>query len=563
MGRDGIWIRNPCLSVFIRGPKKGMYMTLEQKIGAMLAYGWAGEGETGVNAHAQEIVEQMQVGGVALLGRNVSDDLRQTAETLNELQSISREPLFVIGDQEGGMVARFVDGVTVFPSNMALGATGTPHFAYKAAAATAREMAAIGANYNFAPCVDVNNNPDNPIIGTRSYGESAEKVAGLATWAIKGYQDNGVIACAKHFPGHGDTAVDTHLALPSVPYPRERLDEVELKPFKAAITAGVASIMTTHIMFPAIDPERPSTLSRKIITGLLREELEFEGVVVTDCMEMKAIADNFGTPEAAVMAIEAGVDLVLVCHTLSVQREAREAIIKAVRDGRISESRLDHSVARIRALKERYSLGSRRRVDPAALASILRRPEHLALQKTIAERSVTLVRGEEGIIPLKLTPEERVLVIGLHPTVEPLYEAVKEYHENAGLMRIEGGDAEDALESALEAAAHADALIVPTCPKEPWRAPVNQELQTRLVKSLAGLGGRLIVVAVREPYDLRQFPEVRTYICTYGYRGGSLEAAAELIFGKIEPRGTLPVTIPEETRQVHEESAGSGAPRYF
>ena len=538
-------------------------MTLEQKIGAMLAFGWAGEGEAGVNAHAREIVEEMQVGGVVLLGRNVADDLKETAETLNELQSISREPLFVIGDQEGGMVARFVDGVTVFPSNMALGATGTPHFTYKAAGATAREMAAIGANYNFAPCVDVNNNPDNPIIGTRSYGESADKVAGLATWAIKGYQDNGVIACAKHFPGHGDTAVDTHLALPSVPYPRERLDEVELKPFKAAITAGVSTIMTTHIVFPALDAERPSTLSHRIITGLLREELGFEGVAVTDCMEMKAIADNFGTPEAAVMAIEAGVDLVLVCHTLSVQREAREAIIKAVKDGRISESRLDESVARIKALKEKYSLESRRRVDPAALASILRRPDHLALQREIAERSVTLVKNEEGMVPLKLVPDERVLVIGLHATVEPLYEAVKEYHENAGLMRIEGGEPENALRSALEAASHADVLIVPTCPKEPWRAPIDQSLQTRLVQSLAGLGKRLIVVAVREPYDLRQFPEVRTYICTYGYRGGSLEAAVELIFGKIEPRGVLPVTIPEDGAEARTEDAGTSVPRYF
>ncbi|MGB9619230.1 MAG: glycoside hydrolase family 3 N-terminal domain-containing protein, partial [Armatimonadota bacterium] len=195
-------------------------MTLEQKIGAMLVFGWAGEGATGVNAHAREIVNEMQVGGVVLLGRNVADNLAETAETLNELQSMSREPLFVIADQEGGMVARFVDGVTVFPSNMAVGATGSPDLAREAAAATARELCAIGCNFNFAPCVDVNNNPDNPIIGTRSYGESPEKVAELAACAIRGYQENGMIACAKHFPGHGDTAVDSHLALPSVPYAR-------------------------------------------------------------------------------------------------------------------------------------------------------------------------------------------------------------------------------------------------------------------------------------------------------------------------------------------------------
>jgi len=496
------------------------------------------------------------------LGRNVADDLAQTAETINELQSISREPLFVIADQEGGMVARFVHGVAVFPSNMALGATGTPHLAYKAAAATARELSAIGCNYNFAPCVDVNNNPDNPIIGTRSYGESPDKVADLAVWAVKGYQDSGMIACAKHFPGHGDTAVDSHLALPSVPYSRERLDRIELKPFRAAVEAGVSSIMTAHIMFPALDPDRPSTLSHRIVTGLLREELGFDGVVVTDCMEMKAVSDNFGTPEAAVMAVEAGVDLVLVCHTLAAQRKTREALIKAVKDGRISESRIERSVERIAALKRRYSLDTRRRVEPAALETILRHPDHLALQRTIADRAVTLVKNEENAIPLKLTPDRRVLVTGLHATVEALYEAVKLYHENTRVLKIHQ-DEQDPIRSALEAAAKADALIVPTCPKEPWREPIDQELQAKLVRSLSEAHKRLIVVAVREPYDLRWFPEVKTYICTYGYRGGMIEATARLIFGKIKPTGTLPVGIPERSVRPHAQDLGGEVPQYF
>ena len=522
-------------------------MTLEHKIGAMLVYGWSGENrdeQTTVNSHAREIVQDMHVGGIVLLGRNIADDLTSTVNTLNELQSISREPLLMIADQEGGMVARFTDGVTLFPSNMALGATRAPHLAYKAAAATAEELKALGVNYNFAPCVDINNNPANPIVGTRSYGDSPEKVAGLAAWAIRGYQDNGVIACAKHFPGHGDTAVDSHLALPSVPYPRERLDEVELRPFRAAITASVSTIMTTHIMFPALDTERPSTLSHTIITGLLRNELGYDGVIVTDCLEMKAVADNFGTAEAAVMAIEAGVDLVLICHTLDTQREAREAILKAVVDGRITESRLDESVARIAALKESYSLQSRRFADPEALGSVLRRQDHLTLQRTIAERSVTLMKNENAIIPLDMQEDNKVLVIGLHSSVAALGEAVRAYRAKVGAVSIEGGDEEDAIETALGAASKADVIIVPTCPNEPWKAPTDQALQARLVRSLAGLGKKLIVVAVREPYDIGQFPEVGTYICAYGYRGGSLEAAAALIFGQIEPRGALPVTIP-------------------
>ncbi|MDH7600948.1 MAG: glycoside hydrolase family 3 N-terminal domain-containing protein [Armatimonadota bacterium] len=537
-------------------------MTIEQKVGAMLAFGWAGEEPTLVNDHARELLEEMQVGSIVLLGRNVSPDLRQTAETINELQSLSSEPLFIIADQEGGMVARFVEGVTVFPSNMALGATGDPTLAYKAASATARELGAMGVNFNFAPCADVNNNPDNPIIGTRSYGESADKVAEFTASAITGYQRSGMIACAKHFPGHGDTAVDSHLALPSVPYPRERLDAVELKPFRAAIEAGVGSIMTAHILFPALDSSLPSTLSPRVVTGLLREELGYEGVVVTDCMEMKAIADNFGTPEAAVMAIEAGVDLVLVSHTLSTQRETREAILRAVKDGRISERRIDESVSRIVALKKRFSLAARRQVDPSKIKLVLRCPKHIALQQEIAEKAVTLVRNEEKLIPLRLHDSERVVITGLHPTVEPLSEAVRHRHANTLALRVDSSQGQAAIREVLDCSSNCGAVIVATCPREPWRQPIDLELQNRLIKDLVSAGRKIIAVAVREPYDIRNFPEVKTYICTYGYRGGMLEAAAKLIFGEIEPQGKLPVTIPESATSKVEQPL-SEIPEYF
>ncbi len=538
-------------------------MTIEQKIGAMLAFGWAGEEPTSVNDHARELIEEMQVGSVVLLGRNVSPDLHQTAETINELQSMSSEPLFVIADQEGGMVARFVEGVTVFPSNMALGATGDPNLAYKAASVTARELCAIGVNFNFAPCVDVNNNPDNPIIGTRSYGESPDKVSEFAASAIRGYQESGMIACAKHFPGHGDTAVDSHLALPSVFYPRERLEAVELKPFKAAIEADVASIMTAHILFPALDRSLPSTLSPKIVGGLLRGELGYDGVVVTDCMEMKAIADNFGTPQAAVMAIEAGVDIVLVCHTLSTQRETREAILKAVKDGRISEWRIDESVERIKALKHKFSLTSRRRVDPNGIDRILRNREHLELQQEIAERAVTLVKDEEGLVPLSLSQNEKIVVSGLHPTVSPLAEAIKQHHQNTDVLLLDSAQGEAAIRQVIDRTSTGSVVVVPTCPREPWRQPIDLDLQNRLVRALIAAGRKVIVVAVREPYDIRNFPEVNTYICTYGYRGGMIEAAAELIFGKIEPRATLPVTISETAPPAAEERPTSEVPEYF
>ena len=522
-------------------------MTLEQKIGAMLMLGWEGDNpieDATVCDKAREIVEEMQVGGIILMGRNIRpDDLSVTVNTINELQSMSREPLLVNVDQEGGMVARFTDGVAVMPSNMALGATRRPDLAYEAATTCAEELRAIGVNYNFAPSVDVNNNPDNPIIGTRSYSESPDMVAEFGAEAIRGYQDAGVVACAKHFPGHGDTAVDSHLALPSVPYPRERLDEIELKPYASSIEAGVSSIMTTHIMFPALDPDLPSTLSKKIITGVLREEMGYDGVIVTDSMEMKAIADNWGVAEACVLAIEAGVDLVLIPHTLSAQRESREAIIKAVRDGRISEGRLDESVARLTALKQRYGLNQRRYADPSALGRLLRTPEHLAIQKQIAELSVTLVRNENGVVPLRLKADERLLVIGTHGTVPALASAIGKHHGSVEAITLTG-DREDALRQAMEAASDAGAIVVPTCPLEPWKPPTDQALQTDLVKALDATAKKLVVVSVREPYELRKFPEVGAYVCTYGYREGMLDAAAALIFGAIEPCGVLPVTIP-------------------
>lgn len=522
-------------------------MTIEQKIGAMLMLGWEGDNpvdDTTVCDKAREIVEDMQIGGIILMGRNIRhEDLSVTVNTINELQSMSREPLLVNVDQEGGMVARFVDGVTVMPSNMALGATRRPELAYKAAAVCAEELKALGVNYNFAPSVDVNNNPDNPIIGTRSYSESPELVAEFGAQAIHGYQETGVVACAKHFPGHGDTAVDSHLALPSVPYARERLDLIELKPFHTAIKAGVSSIMTTHIMFPALDADLPSTLSKKIITGLLRDEMGYDGVIVTDSMEMKAIADNWGVAEASVLAIEAGVDLVLIPHTLSCQRESREAIIKAVKDGRISEARIDESVARLTALKQRYGLNQRRYADPSALGSLLRTRDHLAVQREIAELSATLVRNENSAVPLKPNMTEKVLVIGTHNTVPVMASAVRKYCGSVEAIQLTG-DREEALKQAIAAASDAGAIIVPTCPLEPWRAPTDQTLQADLVKALNALNKKLIVVAVRDPYDLRKFPEVGAYVCTYGYREGMIEAAAALIFGAVQPRGALPVTIP-------------------
>ena len=506
-------------------------MTLEQKIGQMMVCGWTGETENErvtVSSHARILIEELQVGGIIFFKHNIADDLRMTVQTINDLQAMSAEPLLMGIDQEGGMVARITEGVTVFPSNMAMGATGRSEYAYQAAAASGKQLAALGFNCNFAPNVDVNNNPDNPIIGTRSYGESPDLVAEFGAQAIRGYQDSGVIACAKHFPGHGDTSVDSHLALPTIPYDLDRLNSIELKPFRAAVNAGVSSIMTTHIMFPVLDTEFPATLSPKIVNGLLRTELGYDSVVVTDGMEMHAIAQKFGTPGAAVLAIEAGVDIVLVCGNLATQRATRSAILEAVKDGRITEQRIDESVARIDSLKRKHHLNERRKSDTEALSDILCSPQATALQREIARESVKPVVNRDGVIPFQLNPGEFVLVVGMHETVEPIADAARKYWTDVKSVTL--GSDTDSLNSVVGMASRAGAVIVPTCSKEPWKPPVDQELQAEMVNQLLEVSRRMVVVAVRDPYDIRRFPNIGTYICTYGYRGGSLEAAVARMF---------------------------------
>ena len=263
---------------------------------------------------------------------------------------------------------RLKEGATVLPGNMALGATDSTELAERAGGITAVELAAVGVNLNFAPVMDVNNNPRNPVIDRRSFGESPELVSRLGVPYIRGLQRNGVLATAKHFPGHGDTTVDSHFDLPTVNHDLDRIHALELQPFRAAIDADVAAIMTAHIVYPAFDPDRPATLSPTILTNLLREELGFDGLLITDDMEMKAIDDRYQSGEAAVMAIEAGADIVMVLWTPTKQNEVFDALLSAVNSGRISQARLDQSVERILKSKAAFN---RRFVDVNAVGTIV------------------------------------------------------------------------------------------------------------------------------------------------------------------------------------------------
>lgn len=514
-------------------------LSIEQKIGQLLILGWQGESHEDnitVSKHARVLVEDFQVGGIILLGRNVGTPA-ETTRTMNRLQEMSKVPLFIIADQEGGMVCRFKDPYVVFPSNMALGATRNPQYAYMAAYATARQLRAVGVNFDFAPCVDVNNNPLNPIIGTRSYADNPEMVAEFAQSAIRGFHDGGVATSAKHFPGHGDTSVDSHLALPIIDFPRQRIESTELPPFKAAIQAGVATIMTTHIMFPQLDPELPATISPTIIGGLLRQDIGYQGVIVTDCLEMEGVNEKWGTPNAAVMAFKAGVDCLLICHTLERQIKARELLLDAVRKGDITLDRLDTSVRRILELKERFGvLGGVAPADPEKAFEEVASQDKKDLSLEIARKAVTIAKNQGGILPLKLAGGGRLLLVSMHPALPRLQEAFQALYPNVSATApIDGTDE-------VNIPHDTEAIIVATCPSEPWTEGMDVARQARMVNRLIQGNIPVVALALRDPYDIRDYPEAPAYVCTYGYRNELLQAAAEAILGKTEATGQLPVS---------------------
>lgn len=517
-----------------------MDLTLEECIGQVLCFGWSGENPGTVNDHARALVEAFHVGGVVLLGRNVGTP-EKTRTMLDELQSLTQIPLLAAIDHEGGMVCRFQEGLHPFPGNMALGAIKDPderhQLAYRQGRAQGLELRAVGVNWNFAPCLDVNSNPDNPIIGVRSFGEDPRAVAELGTHLMAGLRDAGVVSCVKHFPGHGDTSVDSHLGLPTVHGDWERLWTTELAPFRTAIAAGAPAVMTSHIVFPALDPHRPATVSHRVLVQLLRENLNFDGVVITDCLEMAAVAQTLGTPRAAVLALKAGVDMVLVCHTFETQREVVKAIHAAVASGELPAERLREAAGRVLALKHRYLNGTRLD-EPMWLCK-----EHDELEREIARASITLVR-DRGILPL---PQgSRVAVASAHAARDVFVEAFRRHGLDALPVPVGLGDGPLIPHDTLACVLTADYTVVLTAPREPWVAePVDPVHQAEFVRKLHAIGGdRLIVAAIREPYDIRLFPEVGTYLCTYGYRSCSLEALAEVMAGKIRPTGRLPVSIP-------------------
>ncbi|TKB67601.1 MAG: beta-N-acetylhexosaminidase [Nitrospira sp.] len=367
-------------------------MTSREKVGQLFMVGFLG---TSVTPDLALFIKEYRPGGVILFSRNL-ESVEQIVDLTNDLQACSpHSPLLISIDQEGGRVSRLPKGFTIFPPCDLLGRSNSTELAYAAGATIAKELRAVGVNMNMAPVLDVNSNPDNPVIGDRAFGSTPEIVCELGSATAAGLQDNKVVACGKHFPGHGDTSVDSHKELPVVEASRGRLEAVEFPPFRRAAVQNIASMMTAHVLYRALDPELPATLSPNIITNFLRKELQYDGVVLTDDLEMHAIIDHYGIEDAAVRAVLAGCDVLLICKDRDREIAAFKAVEQAIEAGTISPERLDQSVARIARLKDRFVTPYRPvMVSDAKLIAGCR--THQALLHSIEQVQVRLSQQKYG-----------------------------------------------------------------------------------------------------------------------------------------------------------------------
>lgn len=499
----------------------------------------------------------------------------EAAELLNRLQSDSKLPLLIAADFELGLSNR-LNGATGFPNAMAFGATGNLDYAEAFGRITAQEARAIGVHWNFFPVADVNSNPDNPIINTRSFGSDAQQVGDFVAAYIRGAHSAGMLVTAKHFPGHGDTATDSHLGLAQVSGDRPRLESVELPPFRKAIEAGVDSVMVAHVSAPALDPSQNSvaTVSSPIVNGLLRQDLHFQGLVITDALDMAGLtrlyADNIG--REAVAAFKAGNDMLLIPPDLDA---AYQAMVAAVRSGEITQSRLDESVLRILKLKASLGLHKARLVDVASVDSAVGRPENMEEGQQIADDAVTLVRDQPGVLPLKKAGtaagglpyqamaevHNRLLVIVFSDNVRleaghVLERQIKIRVSDANVIYSDPSLAEALNDRTINAARGAEKVVIavyasPTAGK---MVSTNRKVQNSV--SLVGDSAKLfrsllkaaesktIVVALGNPYLAKDFPQVQNYMCTFSAAPVSELSAVKALFGEIQVRGRLPVEIP-------------------
>lgn len=577
-------------------------MSVDEKVGQMLMpdfRNWQKQGEskatgfTVMNDEVGSIIKKYHLGGVILFAENVVGT-EQTARLTDGLQKASPElPLFITIDQEGGIVTRLQTG-TNLPGNMALGAARSEKYAYQTGEIIGKELSSLGVSVNFGPALDVNNNPANPVIGVRSFSSNPELVSKLGIQTIKGLQSQNMAATTKHFPGHGDTAVDSHYGLPLVSHDKERLRSVELVPFQKAIDEGVDMVMTAHVQFPAFDDTTytskkdgqeimvPATLSKKVLTGLLREEMGFEGVIVTDALNMKAIADNFGQEEAVVLALKSGVDIALMpAQVNSLQMEGNlssvfNAVKIAIDTGDLPIEQVNNSVQRILELKEKRGVltPNSTPIDEKVknALNVVGNQDHLKKENKMAEDAVTLLKNEDKTLPFKPKKNDKVLVLApFADQVEAMTRSIQELKDKKKEVKVTGYAFSGKSFNEEVAAMIDDADYVITGSYVVKNDPavndgvIDDTLQDSskwatafpraVMKDAEAKNKEFVLMSLRNPYDAANFEEAKAVLAVYGFKGYSngayrqpnIPAGIKTIFGESKPKGKLPVDIPSVT----------------
>jgi beta-N-acetylhexosaminidase len=536
-------------------------LTLREKISQMImsrAYGYYYSDRSDEFRRLERLVKEEKVGGLIFF----QGDVLETASMINKCQEMSDVPLLIGSDFEWGTAMRIRRG-TRFPEAMAIGATRDTFLAYKIGQAIGEESRALGIHQIFAPVADVNSNPDNPVINTRSFGEDPYLVTDLASAFSRGAQASGVIATGKHFPGHGDTQVDSHLDLPVIQRTREQLEAVDLLPFRRLIKDGISSIMVAHLEVPALEKNEtlPATLSSKIVGQFLQNDLGFQGLIVTDALDMGAIVNTYGVDSATVLAVKAGIDILLV---LPDETRAIDAIVRAVGTGGISISRIETSVKKILSYKWDMGLVVNRTVDVNKVQSLVATPEHYALAKDVARKSITVVKND-SILPLESFGGKRILEVvvcdaqnyrtEIQRSSSPWpNEVVGDYFNvqlrkrtsNVELVKIDPSIDTIGITSLTVKAANSHIIICPIFSRA--RSGSGSfglpETLVGIIDSLTKLGTPTILLAMGSPYVLGAFPGATAAVCAYSDCESSTEAAIEVLFGEIPARGKLPVTIP-------------------
>ncbi len=523
-------------------------MTVEEKAGQMIACRYAGNffpADSDSLADLKSLVVQQKVGALIIFGGNAYE----TAHLNNDLQRLATVPLLIASDFERG-VGTQITGSTLFPAIMGLGAANDEKLAYMMGKVTALEGRALGVHMTFAPVVDVNINPDNPIINTRAIGEDPEMVGRLAAAFIRGCQENGMLATAKHFPGHGDTDQDSHSVLPTIKADRERLEKIELAPYRKAIEAGVKAVMVAHLEVPALDSTSglPSSLSPAIVTDLLRRRMGFKGLIVTDAMEMGGVTNLFSNTESALKALLAGVDMVLLPLEPA---KVVPFLVDAAKSGRLPQARIEESVRRILEAKASLKLHLSKQVDISSLPMKIGTKDHLAEARRAFEGAATLVKNEGGVLPVA-APGKKIAVLSLSSDPgdfyagRPFADAVRKRAEDTKIFYADADTGIERLETAFAGTMDADVVLCAVFSGlRAWKGSVGLDPRhIDLINNLTGTGKPVVVVNFGSPYLLRSFPDIAAYLCLFRNTVQAQETAACAVFGEMDVTGKLPVSIP-------------------